>query len=105
MEHLSAVEGLVPRIRELAPTTEIERRLPAELAEEFGRFGVWRSCVPHSVGGRQDDLMTVLQTITRLSAADGAAGWCAMIGATSGVVYAYLDSDVGQQIFSGYPDV
>jgi alkylation response protein AidB-like acyl-CoA dehydrogenase len=105
MEHLSAVESLAPRTRELAPTTETERRLPAELAQEFGRLGVWRSCVPQTVGGRQDDLMTVLQTITRLSAADGAAGWCAMIGATSGVVYAYLDPDVGRQIFSADPDV
>ena len=104
-DYLSAIDELCVSARELSAEAEAGRRLPPELAAAFGRAGLWRSCVPESVGGRQDELVHVLSAIKRLAMADGAAGWCAMIGATSGFVYAYLDEAVGRETFGADPDV
>jgi alkylation response protein AidB-like acyl-CoA dehydrogenase len=104
-DYLTAIDDLCVSARTLAGETEANRRLSPELAAAFGHAGLWRSCVPGSVGGREDDLASVLSAIKRLSTADGAAGWCAMIGATSGFVYAYMDESVGREIFSADPDV
>jgi len=98
---LDAVEELTPRIRELADQTEEGRRLPAELADAFGRAGLWRSCVPETAGGLELNLLTVISAIRDVAAADGSAGWCAMIGATSGLIYAYLDQAVAKEIVRG----
>ncbi|HYZ93832.1 MAG TPA: acyl-CoA dehydrogenase family protein [Actinomycetota bacterium] len=96
---LEAACELAPRVRELAPETEDGRRLPDELADAFGRIGLWRACLPTEAGGPDvPDLNLLLQTLRVLSTADGSAGWCAMIGATSGLVFAYLDQSVAKRI-------
>ena len=104
MTLLDAAAALGPRIRELAPEAEEQRRLPAELAEEFGRIGLWRGCVPSSVGGLEIALQTQLAAFEELARADGAAGWCAMIGATGGITYASLDPAVAAQLVAAKPD-
>lgn len=96
---------LAPRVRELASETEEGRRLPAELAEAFGRVGLWRACVPEPAGGPAVmHLGDLLEAFKTLSAADGSAGWCAMIGATSGLVYSYVDQSVAKDIVSSDPN-
>ncbi len=92
------IQGLLPRIRELSAETEAGRRLPTELAEAFGAAGLWHSCIPQAVGGIEASFRTVLGAVREIAAADGSAGWCAMIGATSGVIYAYLDPAVAKDI-------
>lgn len=97
---LEAIRALGPRVRELALCIETERRLDPELAAELGRVGVWRACVPRSVGGLEIPFPSQLEVFEELSHADGSAGWCAMIGATSGLVYAYLDPGVARDILA-----
>lgn len=100
---MDAAPALAPRVRELAPATEDGRRLPEELARAFGEVGIWRACIPEAAGGLEVDLMTLVSVLSELSAADGSAGWCAMIGATSGLVYAYLDQAIAKEIVSAEP--
>lgn len=98
-----AVGELTPLARELADQAERDRHLPAELADALGRTGWWRSCVPASAGGLEERLSVVLGSINELSAADASVGWCAMIGATSGLIYAYLDQTVAKEIVTSDP--
>ncbi len=96
---LEAARNLRPRVRELASETESGRRLPLELAEAFREMGMWLACVPNTVEGPESpNLTALLEAIKILSAADGSAGWCAMIGATSGLVLGYLDQAMAKEI-------
>lgn len=97
---IAAARRLSPRIRELAAATESGRRLPAELVDDFRAAGLFRMGIPSSVGGDEVPVETLLRAIEEVSHADGSAGWCVMIAATSGVVAAYLDPDEARTIFS-----
>jgi alkylation response protein AidB-like acyl-CoA dehydrogenase len=102
---VEAARRLWPRVRELADTTERERRLPAELVRAFAEAGVFRMCVPRRLGGGEVDAATLVGVVEELARADGAAAWCAMIAATSGVVSAYLSDEVAREIYGARPDV
>jgi alkylation response protein AidB-like acyl-CoA dehydrogenase len=97
-ELLDVAKALGPKIRELAPKIEADRRLDPELAQTFGEAGIWRMCTPGEVGGLELPLDETLTIIEALSRADGAVGWCAMIAGTSGIVFAYLDPAVSRSL-------
>lgn len=101
---LEAARALGPRIRELAQVAEEQRRLPSELADAFGRIGLWRACVPVAIGGLEVPLHTQLAVFEELARADGAAGWCAMIGGTGSITYASLDPAVARDLTLAKPD-
>lgn len=103
-ELLDAVRGLGSRVRELAPAIEAERRLEPGLAQDFGRLGLWRVCVPRSVGGLELPLADQLEIFEELARADGSVGWCAMIGATGGLAYAFLEPHEARSIVDSDPD-
>jgi alkylation response protein AidB-like acyl-CoA dehydrogenase len=91
---LAAARTLAPRIGALAEETERGRRLPAELVSAFAEAGLFGMCVPRDLGGPEAHPALLLDTVETLAAADGAAGWCAMIAATTSVLAAYLpDAD------------
>lgn len=100
---LDAVRELQPRVRELAPEAESGRRLPVELADAFGGIGLWRACAPSSVGGLELPLADQLVVFEEVARADGSVGWCAMIGATSSIIYAYLEPEVARSLISAAP--
>jgi alkylation response protein AidB-like acyl-CoA dehydrogenase len=96
---LESIVALVPAIR--ARSTEIERlrRLPLDLVDDLAKAGVFRLLVPRSLAGHEADVPSLLAAIEELSAADGSTGWCAMIGATSGLVSGYLEPSVAREIY------
>jgi len=96
---LAAVRALAPRIREAADEIENGRRLPPTLVGELTRAGAFRLCVPRSLGGLEADVATLVAVIEEAARADGSAGWCVMIGATSGAVSAYLPAEAAQPIY------
>lgn len=96
---------LLPAVRAAAERAERERRLPPELARAMARAGVFRLGVPRAYGGREAPVSTLLAVLEAIAHADGAAGWCAMIGLTSAVVSAYLPEAEARAIWGAHPDV
>ena len=94
---VAAARALAAGIRDRAEHIERHRRLPAELVRAMAGVGLFRMCVPRVVGGLEVDAATMVEAIEEVAKADGSAGWCVMIGATSGLVSAYLPEAVAQR--------
>ena len=102
---IDVVRALAPDIRAEADRIERERRLPLALVRGLARAGVFRLCVPRALGGEEADAATLIAVLEELAHADGSTGWCAMIGATSGLVSAYLPDAEARAIYGTSPDV
>ncbi|TML86347.1 MAG: flavin-dependent monooxygenase [Actinobacteria bacterium] len=92
--------------RKLASTieprrAEIERgrRLPPDLVAQLAGAGLFNLCVPRAYGGGEIEPADLVETIEAVARADGSTGWCVMIGATSGMVAAYLPDDEARAIY------
>jgi alkylation response protein AidB-like acyl-CoA dehydrogenase len=83
-----------------ADCSEAQARLSEETVEQLRRAGLFRMCVPRSLGGAELVPASVLSTIERLSAVDGALGWSAMIASTSGVISGQLAPEVAARIYT-----
>ncbi len=95
--------ALRSNIEAAADASEQARRLAPALVDAFADAGFFRMCVPASLGGLEVDPLTLLWTIETVAAGDGAAGWCVMIGATTGVVSAYLEDDAAAAVYGQQP--
>ena len=73
--------------------------------QSLARAGVFRLCVPRALGGEEAEPATLLAVLEELGRADGSTGWCAMIGATSGLVSAYLPDAEARAIYGASPEV
>jgi len=93
------VLALAARCRDVATTTEDDRRVPADLIEEMRRIGIFSMLLPRALGGTESDPRSFLDAIETLSTGDGSAGWCAMIGATTNATAAYLTEAAAREIF------
>ena len=102
-EPLAAARAIAPTIRDRADEIEAARRLPADLARQMAEAGLFRLLVPASLGGAEADPATLLNVIEAVAEADGAAGWCVMIGATSGLTAAYLPETAAREIYGSDP--
>lgn len=100
---LEALTPVLPRIRAAADEIETGRRLPLELVHALADAGVFRLCVPRSLGGVEAHPRELVDILATIAAADGSAGWCAMIGANAGVVSAYLAEPVAREIYGRDP--
>ena len=54
---------------------------------------------PACLRGREIEPADLVETIEAVARADGSTGWCVMIGATSGMVAAYLPDDEARAIY------
>src|SRR5262245_51387898 len=90
---LEAARELAPRAAELAAEAEEARRLPAALSEELGAAGLYRLCVPGSLGGGEAPPQELLGAVEELARGDAAAGWCVAVCATAGMLAAYLEPE------------
>jgi alkylation response protein AidB-like acyl-CoA dehydrogenase len=104
---MAAKDGaaVVESLRELhtaiaARADEIEatRHLPRDIADSMVATGAFKLCVPREIGGVQATALELVTAIEEMSQADGAAGWCLMISATSGVTAAYLAPEFAREI-------
>ena len=102
---VAAALALAPQIRAAGDQIEQERRLPVTLVQALARAGMFRLCIPRALHGEEAEPTTLVRCLEALASADGSAGWCAMIGATSGVVSAYLSDTAAQEIYGQDPDV
>jgi alkylation response protein AidB-like acyl-CoA dehydrogenase len=86
---------------------EIERgrRLPPDLARRFAAEGFFGLCVPERYGGRERSVRDLVRVIEEIAIGDGAAGWCVMIGATTGLLAASLPDEWARHIYGRDPGV
>jgi alkylation response protein AidB-like acyl-CoA dehydrogenase len=96
---------VAPRIREAADAIEGARRLPPDLVDALAAAGVFRMCVPRALGGGELEPSAMLAVLEAIAEADGSAGWCAMIGATSGLISGYLAPEPAREIYGRDPRV
>jgi indole-3-acetate monooxygenase len=95
VESLRALHaGIAGRSDEIEAT----RHLPRDIADSMVATGAFKLCVPREIGGVQATALELVTAIEEMSQADGAAGWCLMIGATSGVTAAYLAPEFAREI-------
>jgi alkylation response protein AidB-like acyl-CoA dehydrogenase len=97
---VEAAQALSAGIRDRAEHIERHRRLPAELVHALAEAGLFRMCVPQAFGGGEVVAATMVEAIEEIAKADGSAAWCVMIGATSGLVSAYLPEAVARDIYA-----
>ncbi len=96
---IGGAAGVASRCREQADETEAHRRVSSELLEEMRRLGVFSMLLPRELGGSDSEPEAFLDVIETLAAGDGSAGWCAMIGATTNAIGAYLPEAGAREIF------
>jgi alkylation response protein AidB-like acyl-CoA dehydrogenase len=83
---------------------EAQRRMPADLAERMADAGLFRLLVPESSGGLEAHPGEFFDALATVSAADGAVGWCLMIGATTGLMCASLPETWADEIYTRAPN-
>ena len=95
---------LSARIAGEARAIEEQRRVPPALVTDLARAGLFRMLVPRDAGGLEVEPSVMLDVLEEIARGDGSAGWAVMIGATTGVIAAYLPEAATREIFSATPD-
>ena len=93
-------ERLAGALRERNDEIERARRLPEAFVRAFDEAGLFRLCIPRSLGGPElplGDLVGVLET---LAAGDASAAWCAMIASTTSALAAWLEPAAARELFT-----
>jgi len=98
---IAAARELAPLAAELSPQGERERRLPLELSARLSAAGLYRLCVPASLGGGEAEPDQLIGAVEALSEGDAAAGWCVAVCATAGMLAAYLDEAAAAEVYGG----
>jgi alkylation response protein AidB-like acyl-CoA dehydrogenase len=104
-EQLRAARALAAEIRARAAEAEVARRQSPEAMQRLAEAGLFGMCVPAQHGGGELSARDVLRVIEEVSRADGATGWCVMIGATTGVLAASLPDAFAREIYGARPSV
>jgi alkylation response protein AidB-like acyl-CoA dehydrogenase len=97
---LEAAREIAPRAAELAPEAEAARRLPEALSGELAAAGLYRLCVPESLGGGEAPPRELLGAVEELARGDAAAGWCVAVCATAGMLAAYLEPEAAREVYA-----
>src|SRR3954465_16090858 len=90
---------LADRAAHFAAEAERERRLPAQLVTETAGARGFRMCVPRAAGGLEEHPTVLAETVEALARGDGAAGWCAAINATSGLLAGYIPEEAAREVY------
>lgn len=102
---LEAARGLADLVAERAGEGDAARAIPHDVARRLAEAGLFRVCVPARYGGSERHVRDVVRVIEEIGRADGSAGWCVMIGATTGLLAGSLPEDWARKIYGSDPDV
>jgi alkylation response protein AidB-like acyl-CoA dehydrogenase len=97
--HADTARKLASTIEARRAEIERGRRLPPDLVAQLAEAGLFNLCVPQVYGGGEIEPEDLVETIEAVARADGSTGWCVMIGATSGMLAAYLPDDEAHAIY------
>lgn len=91
-----AAVAIAPHVRVI----ETGRRLPPEVVDALAAAGLFKALVPRDYGGGEHSVGELVEALETLARVDGSAAWCAMIGATSGLISAYLAPETARELFA-----
>jgi indole-3-acetate monooxygenase len=100
-----AVTALHEEIARRADEFEAARRLPDDLARRMAGAGMFRLLVAERFGGAEVHPQEFFDAVAATARRDGAAGWCQMIGTTTGLLCASLPEPWADTIYGANPDV
>jgi alkylation response protein AidB-like acyl-CoA dehydrogenase len=100
---LEAAKALAREIMSRARDLESARRLPADLARKLAEAGLFRITIPKTYGGAELHPIDLVRVLEEVSRADGSAGWCVMIGATTAVLSCFFNESSASEIYSSNP--
>ena len=80
---------------------EAERQLPTDFARDLARAGMFKMFVPQKIGGQELSPLLGMARLQRLAMHDAASAWVSMIGATAAIGGAYIDPEIGADMFAG----
>ncbi len=101
---LDAARSLYTTLSEASPRIEAERRLPPDIVAALKASRLFRLCVPERYSGLEASPATMVECISELARADGSAGWCVAIGATSGLLGGYLADADAKEVYASDPE-
>lgn len=93
-------ERLAGTLRERNDEIERARRLPEPFVRAFDEAGLFRLCVPRSLGGPELPLADLVRVLETLAVGDASAAWCAMIASTTSALAAWLDPAAARDLFT-----
>jgi alkylation response protein AidB-like acyl-CoA dehydrogenase len=102
---LDGIQALLPAIAERIDEIEQGRRIPPDMVAELKSAGCFRSLVPRSHGGDENDLESHMRVLEELARTDGSVGWTVMIGAAAPVLLGMLPTQTFDAIYAAGPDV
>ncbi|WP_018681962.1 acyl-CoA dehydrogenase family protein [Actinokineospora enzanensis] len=103
-EILARARALAPVLRARAAEIEQAGRLPADVVDLLRDAGVFRMCFGPEWGGPGMTSTEQTEVVEALAYGDASAGWCAMIGANTGIYSAFLEPAVAREMFP-HPDM
>ncbi len=83
-----------------ADEIDASRRLPEDLAAQLISTGVMKTWVPTAYGGHGGSVMDLVNAVEHISYYSGSAGWCSMIGITTGLMSGFLPPKFGEELFA-----
>ena len=93
-----------PVLRASAEEFEEVRRLPADLAGDLAKAGLFRMMTPTSIGGYEMAPGDIVDVLESLAYGDASVSWCVMIANTAALSAGYLEKSLAAEIY-GDPEV
>jgi alkylation response protein AidB-like acyl-CoA dehydrogenase len=97
---LAAATELFDQLDSRAAQAAADRRLPRSTVDAMKAAHAFRMPMPAAWGGPELPVADQLLVFEELTYADGAAGWCAMIGCDAGYYSAMLEDAVAHEIWN-----
>lgn len=98
--HVARAEEAASLIAPLSTEIERGRAMPPAALDALVGAGALKVLVPRAYGGAEASVETFVAVVETIARADGSAGWCTMIGATSGLMAAFLPEDVAREVYA-----
>lgn len=97
---MGRLDEILPLIRSSAARNEELGRLTDEVVQAMHDSGVFRIGIPKNLGGYEFSPRQVIETLEKVSWADGSTGWALMaLQMISGTTAAYLGKEAAEDLF------
>ncbi|MBW2313329.1 MAG: acyl-CoA dehydrogenase family protein [Deltaproteobacteria bacterium] len=104
-ESLQFAREFATRLEPRGAEIEAARRVPDDIIRELREHGIFRLCIPGSLGGREAPALETLRVIEEIARADGSTAWVVMVGCTTAILSGYLEDHWAKEIYGSNPGV